>query len=823
MNGWPLAGALVVLGALAAQQPDAREVLRDGSADGEVRCRALMALQTQGALDVPLVLAALGDDDEEVGATAAAIVRHSWAELPQPLLQGLDADAVAARRLLRELAVAPRPAANVWVGARTQAGPDRSLDDRCLALAARGTALTVAEADLLLQALAAGEQGEGHRAAVALLRPEVADQLVGRVHALLLQEQIEAAAAVPLFDRTSAKGVQQLLGIAATLPLEVGETICDHTAQRDLAAVRERARAALDGEVPLEALWLRYAAPLLDRPERRERLIAALHDETAPRPVQQRAYEALLAAQAIDPRLVQWAQRDDVDRQRRLARLLDVAVDTLPGSLLADWLVTDAELARLTVRALPRRELLGPEIERVLLQCFDGAVAEGAFLEPAANVLLQRGSETAVLAVWPHLRGSSLFGDYVDTLGRRRAPFVHQLLLLELERDAAPDVAAELRDRQLDAVRLGLVAQGDLRQLGLLVEHALQATPTFVRRCAHHARPLAGSFALQLLDALPAITDADLAGEVAAWAATCRDEAVLHRMQALWDSTSETDTAQVLREVALRALVQGPARARLVVVLREALAAGPLPDALEPLPFELIATMAEPPAAEDLRLLAELALCPPLTDPQRERELVARWPDGRYGFPVLAAVARRLLGSDPATAAAPFARLAAALAEDPHRDAISRQRLLVLWRALERDRPLQQAIGEATAALCLALPAAEEWTAGPAHWFLHGRAAADGDFAVAAAHARAAIAGLLWPSDQRTAARLFLGERDPGAGDDPWAALAAAPHRHALLAARAADDPEPAARAAALVREFAGHDAGSLADLDPPTAKDLMR
>jgi hypothetical protein len=67
---------------------------------------------------------------------------------------------------------------------------------------------------------------------------------------------------------------------------------------------------------------------------------------------------------------------------------------------------------------------------------------------------------------------------------------------------------------------------------------------------------------------------------------------------------------------------------------------------------------------------------------------------------------------------------------------------------------------------------------------------------------------------------LFLGERDPGAGVDPFAALAAEPHRHARARATANGDAAAAAAAAALVREFAGHDrrthASLSTDKEPP-------
>ena len=53
---------------------------------------------------------------------------------------------------------------------------------------------------------------------------------------------------------------------------------------------------------------------------------------------------------------------------------------------------------------------------------------------------------------------------------------------------------------------------------------------------------------------------------------------------------------------------------------------------------------------------------------------------------------------------------------------------------------------------------------------------------------------------------VFLGERDPGAGVDPWAALAAMPHVCAWRDAQARGDRTAAAAAAAMARDFAGHD-----------------
>lgn len=802
--------------ALAAQ--DERAVLLDPADDADARCRALVALQQRGELDSAALLAALGDAEPAVGATAAAILRHAWVDLPPELLRGLDADRSAARRFLRELAYAPRPAAVLWTETWVGPAPGRSFEDRCFALAARGRELGRDDVDLLLEAAVAGDTGEAFRLAVMLLPPARADALVGRVHALLLQGAVEPTAVTPLLDRLSARGVQQLLGIAGTLPTELGATLLRHVAERDPAAVRERARAALDGEAPLEEVWLRYAAPLLGEPARRERVLGLLADDAAPRALQRAAFAALLEARDVTPRVVAWARAhaDEVDGADDLARLIDEAIGELPEPQLVAWLEDDPDLAQRVVRALPRRERLGAGLERTLLRLVDGAV-DGAFATPATTALLQRGSERVVRDLWPQLRGSERWAEHVETLARRGGPFAHELLLLELAAPPVPGLMPAARQRGLDAVRLGLVALGDRRQLAELVEHAATAEATFVRRCAYHARPLPGPLALRLLERLPTIEDADRAAELAAWAASSADPEVMAWMERAWTAPANDDAAFLVREVALRALVAGPPRQRLVAAWREQVVRGPLPEHFEALPFELVATMPERLGVADLRLLAELVLLPPLGDSEREHALAQRWPDGRHGFALPAAVGQRLLGADAAAAGATFADVVATIAQDPRHRAVSRPRLLVLWRTLIRDRDVLASVGAATASLYLSLPGASTSSDGPAHWLSFVAAAGAGAHEAAARHARAAQAGLLWHVDDGVAARLFVGERDPGAGVDPWAALAAAPFVHALALARAADDPDAIARAARAVRELAGHDAATRAHLTETT------
>ncbi|MBL9079686.1 MAG: hypothetical protein JNL08_19445 [Planctomycetes bacterium] len=806
--------AWLVAAGLAAQDEPAGAVAAPHPADARVR--ELVALQQRGELDVATVLAALGCEDETVGATAAAIVRHGWPELPPALLQGLDADRRAAQRFLLELAWAPRPAAADWVAARCGEAPGRTADERLLALAARGVPLAAADVDLLLATAVAGDVGIGWHLALGLLPAPRADGLASRLHGLLQQQRIDAATVVPFLDRMSPRGAQHLLGVVAVLPAELADELSLLVAQRAPAAVQERARAALDGETPLEVRWLRFAVPLLDRAERRERLLAVLADATAARDLQQAAFTALVDARFVDARVIDWAlaHAETADGAADLARLLDAAVDLLPAPLLAAWLEGEPTLAARTVRALVRRPELGAELERTLLRLLDGGPVAGTFLEPAATAVLQRGSEAAVRALWPTLRRWAPWDDLVEALARRRAPFAHELLLLELDAPIPDGLPAAARERQLDCARLGLVVMGDRRQLAVLVDHAKAAEPVFVRRCAHYARPLPGDLALQLLEGLAAVDDPDLAGELAAWAATSTDPGVADWLQRAWQSPATDDRAVLLREVALRALAAGPGRALLCARLQAGPDDGLSADAREALPFELIATMPDALAADDLRLLAELVLRPPLSQRQREPELVHRWPDGRHGFPLVTAVGQRLLGADPVAAGAAFTAVASTAAAAVAAPPLSRQRFLVLWRTLLRDRDVLLAVGAATAPVCLALP--DDGTAfasGPAHWLSYEAAVAGGDHAAAIAHARAAIAGLLWAGDDAFDARRFLGEREPAAGLDPWAALAAAPWLQALAAARAAGDAAGAARAAATACEFAGHDAATRAAL----------
>jgi hypothetical protein len=790
-------------------------------ADVDARCDALSRLQRRGALDGATVRSVLASENEVVGRCAAAIVRHEWVELPTELLRGLADDPVAARRFLRELAIAPRPAAVPWVEAYLEPAPGRSADDRCLALAARGE-LRVDDGRQMLDVLAEGQAGDGFREAVAVMPSRIADGLVGRLHALLLEGKVGVEQAAPVFDRLSHDGVQHLLGLVATLPSPLAEGVYDQVAMRDVRLVRERARAALDGEIPLEAMWLRNAGPLLTEPARRERLFDVLRDQKADYALQRRAFDALIDGKCAAEPVLTWAVEHDDEREALLMRVLETVPEQVPERLLVEWLTGDPRLSHATVRAISRLPAIGPRVEGALLASLDGAALEGKFHGPVMRTLMRCGSAEVLRANWPRFRTEATreqLIEWLDVLGRRGDAVVRDLLSAELSGAPPEGWPAPAQQSYFDEVRLALVRAGDRSHVAALVADAPRCDASFVRRCAAQVGALDSRQARSLLeDAAADGVDEELAAELAAWAGACRERVVADRLRAIWE---DADCAELVREVAARALLAGPTRGDLIAALRAALAAGPLPDHLQPLSFEVFGALQAPRTRGDARLVAELVLMPALGDPQRELELVGRWPDGRFGFPLVAAAAQCLRGGDGDAVREGFAAAAAAIRADERWRSLSRQRVLVLWRSLEADRAMQRAAGEATAELLLALPGEGELGEGPAHWFALLASERRGDFAAAAGHARSAVPRLLHRPADRQSARLFLGERDPGAGFDPWAALAASRYLCAFRRAQAAGDGDEAAAAAHLVREFAGRDIDTIAavsDDDAPPA-----
>lgn len=820
------AALLVALPAQGDAAAD-RAALLDRAREPEPRLAALVRLQDRGQLDVAAAVAAMAGGDDEVARSVASIVRHEWVELPDALFRGLDDEPAAARALLQELATAPRPAASAWAAGRRAAMPGRTLDDRLLAIAASGLPLRAADAELVLQALVDGEAGDGLRAVLAVLPPPLADAQLGRLHAAFAKGQLDVTRAAPLLDRLSPRGLRQLLGPIVALPAELATALCEHLHQTAPELLAERVAAALDDPNELATCWLPYAAPHLDVAARRERLLALLADPKEAPQRREYAFLALATARCVAEPVLAFAIEEQAPMLGRVRRLLAAATDELPAQQLLDWLSADEHLAAATVAALSTRRQLPESVAMRLVDDLRAAgVPNGRYLFPAAMAVVLRGPEASVRAVWPLLQRDAGFAEFVDALARRPEPFAGELLAASFP----PSVGTPVE--QAAPIALALAARGGPAAIAWLLERAPTQPASFVRRCAHHVPtpPADGARALLMAAGWSPTSrtaraiDEECGVELVAWAAGAfADVEVAATLRTVWTTAGDAPTDEELREVALRALLRSPQRDELVAELRTALAAGPLPERFGSLAYEVLAGMHERLLPQELALCVDLVLLLPRTDPEREAEAVARWPLGTSGFPLVAAVAQRLRGNEPAVVGAAFAAAVPAVLADPRHRTISLQRLLLLWRALGYDDALQAAVGAATAPLALAVARPEDHELlGPVHWFAVHEASTRGDLPAAVQQAKAALAGLLRLPQQRGHARVFLGERDPGRGVDPWAALAALPHRLVADAAQAAGDDAAEAAARARIREFAGRDLATLASL-PPSLPETQR
>jgi len=760
-----------------------------------------------GAFDVAFAIRALDADEEheEVARMAAAIVRHEWFELPAELFEGLDGRPRAQRRLLEEFARGPRRAAEPWLRQQAEPREGRSIDHRMLALAALGEPLDRAGANLLLDAVAAPRVGDGYYLALPLLSAKLADGLVGRMHQGLLAEKLDPERLTFLIDRLSRRGVTSLLGLCVTLDVEAADVLLRHVHDVHPELVHERAAAALDGDGPVEAIWLRFASHVLDRDARVQRVVDVLAADKDPER-QRRALEALLSKGLVDRRTL-FAALDGVDVDvylRRVQRMLQRQPSAVPAWQFAAWLAEGGDVQAAAAKAACNRAVLEPNVQAALLDLLRGVEsATRGVVHDAVLALTLRGDAAALQRIWPLIVSSPSWSDLLDRLGHRDAPFVYERLLVDLA-DGEPDGFRDERDEQRDMIRLLLVGHGDRRELATLVEHAPRRAPLFLRRCRHYAQRLEPEHVQQLYDAALAADDFDVAAELLEWVAHCGGDAARDKLWQLWNEPPEVEFVEELLEIAMRELSRGPRRGLLVERLRAQLGTEPLDEQLMSLPYELLNGMSDPPSPDDLRLCAELLLLSPCGDPAAERRRVARWPDGTFGFPLVSAIATRLRGTDAVAAERMFTEVVDGLADDaPRAAAISPQRLKVFWRALAAHRELLLPLGRQTSRLWRDH---DDVPAGPARWFAALRAERAGDFDRAEQLYRQAGHAMLRRPDARLDARWLLGERDPSARRDPLAQLAAAPYRMQLLAARAAGDEAAARRAAARAREFAGND-----------------
>jgi len=835
------AGALAALltTGLAAQDVISanRDTARDANRPGDDRIAALHLLVTAGGLDPVTGVAALVTADERVALAAAALVRHRVA-LDEAWFAALDGELTAARRLLDELAIAPRPSVDAWL-ARWAARPERSADDRCRALAARSSEWTAADRDAFLQALLAEPSGDGVAAARRVLPARIADGLVGRLHQEVFAGALPLDEALRVFDRLSPLGVRALLGLALQLPEPACATLLRHVHDQRPELVVDRVAAALDdASNPVDPRWLPYAAPLLATPVRAAR-VEALLDEPAARDA---AFAALVSARVMSPAVLAFAAPvADPDASRaRLAKLLDRAIDSVPSAALCEWLARGDGVGETVALFLPRRRELGPELARDLfVRLQQAGTVDGRFCRPAALAVVGGGDEGVVRALWPLVRTTADDAPFIEALVGRRpaAPFARLLLRSDAEQRAVGLAPAERDERRWRALH-GAAALGDVAAVPLLVAVARRLPADLVRRCAVLPGVLPAGQAHALLDAVGVpryaptgdervwgkvrapepSPDLAAAPELLAWAARGGDDpTVAARLLAFWRDPSPPETLRDLQPEAVPSVLRGPLGAPLRAELRARLAAGPLDAVNEALAFAVVEALAEPLDAEGLALCAEIVFAVPRVDRAGEAARAARWPDGRGGFALVGAVANRLRSAAPAAVAAAFAAAARAACADPAGAAASAARARALLVATGRAPAVRAAFGPAIAPWLRAVPLDQGvWPTLLASWWTVTAAFDRGDRAAACADLDLALRLLHEPIGDPDLRRDLLGERDPGAGVDPHAALACLPWRIAYLDAMAVGDAAAAAAARAGWREFAGRDAATIAALPAP-------
>lgn len=810
----PIGVACLALPLLAqaqvTQQPDAQD-----PPDNVAISRALCEAQDRGEFSVADALARLSLKNDFVASTAAAIVRHEWAELSEEFFAGLHANPVAARRFLQELVVAPRPAAAKWVAGQAEPRHQRSLDHRLLALAARRQPLTKEEAQLLLEAASTGEVGDGFYYAAAHVSEKIADQLIGRIHRGLSQKQFEVGGLGPLLGRLSLRGTKSLLGLAVTLPPDTARQLLRHVYDARPELVQNRVAASLDGKIPMDALWLEFGRKLLDRKERIDRVVSLLVESEMPDD-RDRAFELLLSEGALEQRSLQVIK--DTGSERDIRRLIGRAANQLPSQYVLDWLQGSPSVSQEMARALATRKVLEPEIQTRLLEMLDGFGSANSHTPlHAVTALVHAGDAESLKTIWPLVMGSTSWRDLLYRLGRRTEPFTYELMLAEILAAAkqepesdVPEGEGDLQQQKLDMLRLLLVARGDRRELDKLLRNAPKRRAIFVRRCRHYADKLTAKQANSLFDAALQCEDPEVAGELLEWGAATQPDAIATRLWKLWNDPPDILTIEELQDTAMRLLAAGPKRSEMLAEMRKAANQGPLPDRLSSLPYELLNTLPQPLDSHSVTLCAELLLKLPLEDAQGEQRRARRWPDGTSGYPMVAAIANRLRGVDVELAEQVFTAMVDELQGDPRCANISRQRLKVFWRTLAFETDLQRTLGRITSRLWLFHDGNDGVSEGAATWLQAQHHEHLGDYARAEPLYQKAAHELLRIPSMRGEARWLLGERNPAAGRDPLAALAAAPYRMRLLAATKAGDVEAAAKATSLLREFAGSDRKTL-------------
>jgi hypothetical protein len=648
--------------------------------------------------------------------------------------------------------------------------------------------------------------------AAANLPAKLADGLVADVRWRCEQgENVENF--LPYLVKTSPAGDQHLLAVASGLDAEACENICTWLATRGSSGLRERVRAALDGEIPLEPHLLSRARHHLDRPERVQRVVARLVHGGAEEQV--KAFDVLVRAGVYDPSMLEYAITGTSVSVRQLTglpagRLPDAAILALLDSDLTSDVVYACQAAA--------GRTLGREVEGEVRELAQGRYPHEVRVA-ATMAMMLAGSAEGVRGLWGRLgRTPELQIDAVQWLGERGGPQVRELLqeaLAEARLGDAAEGAPQPRgprreDGLVDALRMALARLGDRRVFDDLIASAWERSARYLRQCRSFAVEAMGmEHVAQIVEGLRGSDVPEpVRIELVSWLGMRPDLEVQQALEGLVAS----DPSEWVRMEAWRGLLAGPRRVALTAELFQAMGR-PLDDRLGDLAYEVVGSGRPPLTEKDMELMARLVLQSPLTRPEEEVRMDLTFYSPRAGFPMLGLVIQQLRHDPGAGPGAVFAAVVDEVLREEDVGLLSRRRCLSFLLQSCVDPRVRDGVGPPVARLLLAIP--EGQGHGLAHWLLGEQAEAEGDYQRASVHFAQAARALLRDPDPLRVVRPFLGDRDAVRAVDPLAALAA---RGPILAARVALERGDRPRAA---RELTV--AAEMAVGDHETAREVLR
>lgn len=779
----------------SAEDSELVEVLLGGDADPALRRQALLFLEDRRGLSDEELVSALADPDPMVSRAAQIVILYERVPLSRDLIRAVEEWPAARRALLDGLSDRPRRDADAWLERLWSRGSLSRVERLHVIAALPHDQLDREMAVEVLDVAGAQDPDivEAALRAAANLPASLADGLIAEVR-WRAEQGARIADFLPYLIRISSNGDQHLLAIASGFDTESRDRICTWLVSRDSPGLRERVRAALDGEIPLELHLLTRARPQLDRPGRVRRVIDRLRlgdDEE-----KLKAFEVLVRAGVYVDNMLDYALDNGLEEEDRVRMLAGLPAGSLPDEAILQLLGRERSRTVAYACNAAGKQLLAPRVEDVVVELATGVHPQDV-VAAATRAVIASGSRPAVEKVFGRAASTSDSIRAVQWLVQRREPWVVEILT------RARSAASESVDEFL---RVALARLGDQRLLDELVANAGESSSGLLRQARSFVVPAMNAERAALIAAQaedPKLSDS-VRVELVSWLGQRPDLEVAETLQRLAESTS----SESLRMEALRGLLIGPRRGALRNELVEALDE-PLNERHQELAFQ-IAASAEPPLSdEDMELMARLTLEVPLLQPEEEARgdgLGSR----RAGFPMLRLVVQQLR-HDPRAGQA-FGDVVVELLGRFDTGLLSRRRCIQFLLLASVSPELLDEIGPPVARLLLAVPEADG--IGPAHWILGQTAEAAGDLEDAAEHYRRAARIMLRDPDSREF-RIFLGDADAVLGVHPGAALSARGPLTAARAALLAGDRQEALRHLTV--------AATLAAGDDETAQEVLR